>query len=273
LLNLAGLFGIYVDRYLGIAFGWGKYVFPVIFLVWGYILVNPDKYLLKPSNYLGLGLAMISGSGLLELIYNIQHTSLSYTQDFGGGYLGSAIYIPLTRLMDNLAALVVLLGLLIIGLLIVFNISLDELGNRVNVFRNTWLRLKTWWWSRKIARGNNDYTENDEDEEIVPVKIEEVEPLVKEKRLKTTESIYPTNDEEKEYLSIPKERKQIYKVTVPLDLLEVNGSNPVSVDIEINSEKIRKTMENFGIDVTMDEVNVGPTVTQFTLKPADGVKL
>lgn len=273
LLNLAGLFGIYFDRYLGIAFGWGKYIFPIIFLVWGYILINPDKYLLKPSNYLGLCLAVISGSGLLELIYNVQHPSLTYTQDFGGGYLGSAIFIPLTRLMDNLAAFVVLLGLLIIGLLIVFNISLDELGNRVNIFRNTWLKLKTWWWSKKITRGNKyDDDSDEEDEEVIPVKIEEVEPLEKESRSKSSDSLR-SESSEKEYLTIPKERKQIYKVAVPLDLLEVNGSNPVSVDIEVNSEKIRKAMENFGIDVAMDEVNVGPTVTQFTLKPADGVKL
>jgi len=32
-------------------------------------------------------------------------------------------------------------------------------------------------------------------------------------------------------------------------------------------------LENFGIQVEMGEVNVGPTVTQYTLKPADGVKL
>ncbi len=36
---------------------------------------------------------------------------------------------------------------------------------------------------------------------------------------------------------------------------------------------IKKTLENFGIPVEMGEYSVGPTVTQFTLRPADGIKL
>ena len=36
---------------------------------------------------------------------------------------------------------------------------------------------------------------------------------------------------------------------------------------------IQKTLENFGIPVEMGEVSVGPTVAQYTLKPAEGVKL
>jgi len=36
---------------------------------------------------------------------------------------------------------------------------------------------------------------------------------------------------------------------------------------------IKKTLENFGIAVEMGEVDVGPTVTRYTLRPAQGVKL
>jgi S-DNA-T family DNA segregation ATPase FtsK/SpoIIIE len=36
---------------------------------------------------------------------------------------------------------------------------------------------------------------------------------------------------------------------------------------------IQKTLEHFRIHVEMGEVTVGPTVTQFTLKPAQGVNL
>jgi len=44
-------------------------------------------------------------------------------------------------------------------------------------------------------------------------------------------------------------------------------------DIEANQEIIRKTLENFNIAVEMGEVCVGPTVTQYTLKPSEGIKL
>ncbi|MDP1813327.1 MAG: DNA translocase FtsK, partial [Leadbetterella sp.] len=43
--------------------------------------------------------------------------------------------------------------------------------------------------------------------------------------------------------------------------------------MEFNAAAIKKTLQNFGLEVEMSEINVGPTVTQYTLKPADGVKL
>ncbi len=44
-------------------------------------------------------------------------------------------------------------------------------------------------------------------------------------------------------------------------------------DIEYNSSVIKRTLQTFGIPVEMSEVNIGPTVTQYTLKPAEGIKL
>ena len=48
---------------------------------------------------------------------------------------------------------------------------------------------------------------------------------------------------------------------------------PSAGDIRINSAIIKRTLQNFDIQVEMSEVNIGPTVTQYTLKPAEGVKL
>lgn len=59
----------------------------------------------------------------------------------------------------------------------------------------------------------------------------------------------------------------------PIDLLEREHGSPTSGDIKVNSAIIKRTLQNFGIDVSMSEVNIGPTVTQYTFKPAEGVKL
>lgn len=58
-----------------------------------------------------------------------------------------------------------------------------------------------------------------------------------------------------------------------LELLSESSSHPDPGNITKNSEAIKKTLKDFSIDVTMGEANIGPTVTQYTLKPADGVKL
>src|SRR4029079_290715 len=36
---------------------------------------------------------------------------------------------------------------------------------------------------------------------------------------------------------------------------------------------IKRTLQNFGIQVEMDEASIGPTVTRFAMKPAEGVRL
>jgi S-DNA-T family DNA segregation ATPase FtsK/SpoIIIE len=51
------------------------------------------------------------------------------------------------------------------------------------------------------------------------------------------------------------------------------GGFPEGGDISYNSSVIKRTLHTFGIPVEMSEVNVGPTVTQYTLKPAEGIKL
>lgn len=44
-------------------------------------------------------------------------------------------------------------------------------------------------------------------------------------------------------------------------------------DVEGNAEAIKETFEHFNITVEMEGANVGPRVTQYTLKPPTGVKL
>lgn len=46
-----------------------------------------------------------------------------------------------------------------------------------------------------------------------------------------------------------------------------------SGDIKANANIIKRTLQNFGIDVEMDEVSIGPSVTRYALKPAEGVKI
>ncbi|HET9641424.1 MAG TPA: DNA translocase FtsK [Candidatus Paceibacterota bacterium] len=59
----------------------------------------------------------------------------------------------------------------------------------------------------------------------------------------------------------------------PLSLLGADRGKPGVGDIKANANIIRRTFQNFGISVEMDEVSVGPTVTRYAVKPAEGVRL
>src|SRR3990167_4182701 len=59
-----------------------------------------------------------------------------------------------------------------------------------------------------------------------------------------------------------------------LELLDYSAATKAeSGDIGKNVEIIKKTLKDFGIEVAMSEVNIGPALTQYTLKPSEGVKL
>jgi S-DNA-T family DNA segregation ATPase FtsK/SpoIIIE len=62
-------------------------------------------------------------------------------------------------------------------------------------------------------------------------------------------------------------------VPPPLSLLKSDSSKPTTGDLLANANVIKRTLESFGIAVEMGEINVGPAVTRYTLKPAEGVKL
>jgi S-DNA-T family DNA segregation ATPase FtsK/SpoIIIE len=58
-----------------------------------------------------------------------------------------------------------------------------------------------------------------------------------------------------------------------LSLLRSSVEKPTSGDLRANANIIKRTLESFGISVEMGEINIGPKVTRYTLKPAEGVKL
>ena len=63
-----------------------------------------------------------------------------------------------------------------------------------------------------------------------------------------------------------------YKIP-PLSLLGTSSGKPSTGDIKANANLIQRTLMNFGIPVEMDEISIGPTVTRYAIKPAQGIRL
>jgi len=58
-----------------------------------------------------------------------------------------------------------------------------------------------------------------------------------------------------------------------IDLLEKKQSPADAGDVQQNAQIIKDTLSEFNIDVEMEGANIGPKVTQYTLRPPSGVKL
>ena len=102
-----------------------------------------------------------------------------------------------------------------------------------------------------------------------------VQDLGAEEREKEVASAVPRrgggkDEKERGFQTLP--LAENYKVP-PSSLLETESGVPNAGDIKIYSAIIKKTMANFDIPVEISEVNIGPAVTQYAFKPAEGVKL
>ncbi len=270
MFDLAGTFGSVLRMALGYAFGWGDWIFLLILLALGYILLNSDRYQVRFTNYLGLLLFIIGYSG----IFNFFVTRLNYDEIVdlatGGGALGFLIGQLTNQFLGFWGSLVILLAMVVVGVLLGFNTSFRSLVDRAK--------------AAGILKEKLLPVIDDEEEEQTAEFVDE-ELLQSEEETPTEEEMAADSeeDEKSEEVKInqPKERKQtatitrhrLRKLDIPINILTFSHSKPASGDINANMVKIKKTLENFGIEVAMGEVNVGPTVTQYTLRPAEGVKL
>lgn len=59
----------------------------------------------------------------------------------------------------------------------------------------------------------------------------------------------------------------------PLNLLSDKQDKADAGDVQGNAELIKDTFANFSLDVEVEGANIGPRVTQYTIKPPTGVKL
>ncbi len=289
LFGLAGSLGIYMNKFMLLAFGWGRYFFPIILLVFGFMLYNQDKYWIRGANYLGLFLYAISLPALLHLFIPEADWQTTIADGAGGGYLGYAVIAMFNKVMGFWASLIVLLALLLVSLMLMFNATLARVIGRESWFARILYPINFVF--DKIFRRNKYAAgqEAEEEEEFIEEPDEE-EAMADEKeaelsiaadgdwhshKIKTeAEAEISAKDAKAAKEKLDSGWQPInLKIDLPLELLNNRVGKPTSGDIKNNQLVIQKTLENFGIPVEMGEVNVGPTVTQFTLKPSEGIKL
>ena len=233
----AGLFGRYFVQAGRFLFGQALFLICLTFL-----LIGLAALILKQVYKIIFIGAIVFVLSILGIFYVISEA---------GGYLGLIIGYPLVKFLGFWASLIILLALLIISILITFNIPLIPLKKEK------------------------------EKEEIKPIPLgEKLLKALKPKKIESQEQIVSQPEkEDAETLgdSFSTEKAIQFKATdfklPPLDFLEKDKGQPTSGDIKANINIIKQTLENFNIEVEMAEVSIGPTVTQYTLRPAQGVKL
>jgi S-DNA-T family DNA segregation ATPase FtsK/SpoIIIE len=291
LFDLAGVWGQYLKKWLALGFGWGKWLPPLIFIALGYILYQEEKYEVRIKNYVGLILFVFSLQAFLALFIDREKWTEMIALGKGGGYVGLALGIPLYKYTGIFVAFILSIALVIISLSLSFNTSPRGLFGPESIFARMTLPfryvfLKLFGRKRENEEEEEEEEEQEEEEEEEEKDDEpeeEEEEEVEEEQGEEEESEDEPDEEEEEAefrkKKIKEEAPDVWwkpsgiEIGLPMSLLDSSREKPTSGDIKDNQEIIKKTLANFGIPVEMGEISVGPTVTQYTLKPADGVKL
>ncbi|OGD66999.1 hypothetical protein A2442_02595 [Candidatus Campbellbacteria bacterium RIFOXYC2_FULL_35_25] len=257
--NSGGLVGRSIYSSLSYLLGIGYFLLPTLFFILGISYTKATKTDFAVIKIIGSLIFVFSGLGIVDLILTNE-----------GGIIGSFISSPLVKLFDFTATLIILLALTIISVLIILDTSpsLDSI-----------LFWKKLFPKKEKALVENKEEYEKEEEEIEDEETEEAEEE-KEKNKETKEQRNRETDENNEE-SFGKKIEQLSRkrffgkkdITLPLSLLSTDKGKPGVGDIKANANIIKRTLQNFGIIVEMDEISIGPSVTRYALKPAEGVKL
>jgi len=259
-INIAGVAGSFVYEKLGYLLGVGYILLPALFVMLGFSFIKSETPNIGWMRVISGVMFLLSGLGIIDVV----------SGKHAGGLLGEILSTPLVSLFDTYVSIIFLSAILIISILMIF----DARPNLLPL----WKKIQAFILKKK-------------EEELILSKVEIESPPIEDasipeenqgvgNKIKKAFGINKKIEEEEgedkqEELPIKKRKGGLASTYVPppLSLLEEDKGKPNTGDIKANSNIIKRTLANFGIEVEMDEITIGPTVTRYALKPAEGVKL
>lgn len=233
-------------------FGIGYFLIPAILIMLSVSFAQSSTRPVSKIQWVGAIIFFISCLALINLALPNE-----------GGIVGNLFSKPLIKLFDLYATVVILLTLIVISVLAIFDLTLS-FSFITNLFK------KKVPLENEVEEAPLKLTQNS----VAAINSSET-PIQQEKAarpIQASESKFGNNEfgdirlNSSSFISKP-------FVPPPLSLLEKDRGKPGVGDIKANSNIIKRTLQNFGIIVEMDEISIGPSVTRYTLKPAEGVKL
>src|SRR3989339_729095 len=293
----AGAIGIMLDEYvLSFLFGSIRYALPVLLLVGAWYLIRDIEYNYRSTHLVGSFIFFLAMSSLMHINFLPSDMWQRALDGHGGGVFGMLAW-PLKTYLGSVAGIVILIGMVAVSVFLIFNTSLTAfvmlnkklfagLGAVGAWIFNTikFLFVRNGQQKLEIDGEYEEDSGEDINGDIKDIKdIDENEDMNARRTFakkavgndSETEDADESSEEvgEKPKKSSPWDKKVVIKNLPPQDLLSPKRGKPTSGDIRANAETIHSTLHEFGIEVEMGEVRVGPTVTQYSLKPDKGMKL
>ncbi|OGY59097.1 MAG: hypothetical protein A3B23_01475 [Candidatus Colwellbacteria bacterium RIFCSPLOWO2_01_FULL_48_10] len=258
----AGPIGRVIFNVLGKLFGGGYFLIPVVLLLVSLVFLIGEHKKLIGLTMLGSGLFVFCALGIVEIV-----------SPDNGGLIGKVLG-SFDILFGYYAGIIFNLTLMVVSVMIALNSPLKFNFNAED---------------QDVADKNGKDKKPRFTPAIPPEPAEDGTKIliggeeVTQKEMETAEKETNAKKEETAKTEKPKEVKplKVQSVTAswknyvppPIALLKTSNDKPTVGDLRGNANIIKRTLESFGIAVEMGEITIGPKVTRYTMKPAEGVKL
>lgn len=246
--------------------GYTAYALPILLIYLAVETFRAEENQLPAVVKFAAILEIVWFSGLFGLMKTASHPN-------SGGFVGDILNMATLKMVDSAIAVIIYLVLAFITVLFITQTS------PFTVFSKLWEMIKS-------------NTKEDDNNRSVMKKASIAQPAEEEKKTDLGEiklnAGVPIIDTAKEKKSLLKKVEKPEKVNEEqalvatrdpnweapsLDLLEKNESGADAGDTRQNAQIIHDTLAEFNIEAAMGDINVGPKVTQYTLRPPSGVKL
>lgn len=258
-------------------FGFPSILLPLILIISGLLYTQAVKWKYIELRILfGLSALMLSLSAFFSLI------------NLDGGKFGDLVFENMKAAISSVGAFVVLFSLLVISVIFIMDISFKEFAQLIGDFL-------TGMKGKLPAKGSKDVEEDEikitsgvgvlsestgmeKDKKEIQEEIElpepsfEIIPSLSEPKQEVKQEVVRTGSGSAMHPGLPYSDK-VWEVP-PLDLLSDPSTTPVDRgDVKKRAEIIVDTLRSFGIESTVKHISYGPTVTQYALEAASGVRI
>ena len=281
----AGPIGDSLNKLLTFFLGKWGILFPLSLIGSGLLHWFSAENYFETKRAVGLMLCILAFLGVMHMQAPLE--DLGTKRDELAGAIGFAVSLPFVLFTTRLVGYTVLGAVFLIGLFVSFE---PDFGAMVGWVKEVSLPKPKRKRKRIVSDKDEeddewdeeDEEEEDEDEDEEYDDEDDEEPelniirpafaqkVAKEKAKKNVKETLKKADE------LQMKDTRFEEWTFPsFDLLDTEHSELTVDDEELKSKAklIEEKLEEFEVDVTVRDARPGPTVTQFTLEPAEGVKL
>lgn len=271
---------------LFVTFGWAAYLIPFALAYWGIYKFSSEDRRIPLGKVTGVVLVILFIAGLFTTMFASRASELADYTGGHGGAVGNTIGGALLGALDKFPASITFFVLALMSAFFTFGISpkvllrMGELFKMPEKAKNNGDTDLNALKSRANARGASQGFKLNAG---VPVEEHENTPAPepdKKPRLSLKNSMRGNNFEDTPQpggsstpiAALVAASDPDWKLP-PVTLLNQKQDKADAGDVNGNAQAIKDTFANFNIDVEMEGANVGPRVTQYTMRPPTGVKL